>query len=437
MNTHRPQNCPNSPSRNRFHRLAMVQIARSGLSTLTFIILIVVCPSGCSIFRLFQKVTPVPPVVLVEISREISAAILRSDADIVVRTQDSPSEQIGIIRARRIGLITAVSGKLLIDGTATGVSVIIAESPGKDFIFVNDCRYRGQIEIRASTYSMQIINILDIEQYLYGVVPREMSASWPEEALKAQAIAARTYAIYQLLHRKYGGYDLKSTVESQVYGGASAETVQTNEAVDATRDLVMAFGDELVAAYFHSTCGGKTENDGALWGGTDLPYLKSRRCGYCEQSPHFSWQTEQNRKELTYKFRNANNDIGNVYWINTSKTDTGRVKNITIKGTKMKIRLTEAEFRTIWGDDLIKSRFYRIKNRFGGIVIEGHGWGHGVGMCQWGARGMAELGNNYRQILKRYYGGWIFDRISIKPYRKIKEIRVFLDGKKTKSNNAN
>lgn len=386
--------------------------------------------SGCSFFRWFKKVPPLPPIVSVEIIPSVKSVKISANSMIEV-INPSTDEILHRFQAKEKINVSLRNGNLILNGIDYSSKELVLNAPETAFIFVNSAKYRGKLIFKSRSISrLQVINKLDVEKYLYGVVPREMSSSWPREALKAQAIAARTYAIYQILHKKYGGYDLKSTVESQVYGGASAETERTNKAIDDTRDLVMSYKHELVAAYFHSTCGGRTEDDKYLWKGDDLPYLKSKRDKYCKASPHYNWTSSIGRKELKRRLKEAGYKVGKIYWLKTKKTKTKRVKYIKIKSTKGKIILTDREFRKIWGEKLILSRMYKTKNHFSGISIIGHGWGHGVGMCQWGARGMAESGKNYKQILHHYYGGTIFDRVKIKPYRKIKEIKVFMGKRK-------
>lgn len=398
-------------------------------SLVFFLLGMVFFTSHCALFRWLKKVPPIPPIVSVQIIPSIDTIILQADSEIVIKEPET-EKVLKTLDGKSSVIVKMSGGSLYLGQYKVPQNTFILDAPKSTFLRVNNNKYRGQLEIsRLSSKQFQVVNVLDIESYLYGVVPREVSASWPMEALKAQAVAARTYAIHELLHRRYGGYDLKATVESQVYGGANAETERTNQAIDETRDLVMAYDDEIVAAYFHSTCGGRTEDDAEIWSGADLPYLNDHKCKYCKASPHYTWESEMDRDDLRAALKKIDRDPGKIYWVKTKKTKTKRVRQIIIKGTRGKEKFTDNEFRSVWGKNRIKSRRYTTKNRFGGIQVQGNGWGHAVGLCQWGARGMAEEGHDFREILHYYYGGWLFNRISIKPYKKIKEIKVFMGNK--------
>lgn len=167
-----------------------------------------------------------------------------------------------------------------INVTANGRSMdlptnyIVVKTAENSFIYTKKRWYRGNIIIYNTGKGLTVINEVDLETYIRGVVPSEMPSSWNIEAHKAQAIAARSYAIANLGKRAKSGYDLKDTPEDQAYGGASAETIRTNEAVNETKGQVLVYGNKVIPAYYHSSSGGYTINSGAVWY-KDLPFVKS------------------------------------------------------------------------------------------------------------------------------------------------------------------
>ncbi|MCX5656988.1 MAG: SpoIID/LytB domain-containing protein, partial [Candidatus Omnitrophica bacterium] len=174
--------------------------------------------------------------------------------------------------------------------------------PGKDaFILINDRIYRGEIDIiRTKDARLLLVNHVGLEDYLYGVLYHEVSPRWPIEALKAQAIVSRTYALYQKSINETRDFDLTSDFYSQVYGGKTSEKYRTTRAVDLTRGEVLIYEGKLLPAYFHATCGGHTEDAGELWN-TDLVPLKGVKCNFCRLSPHYRWENSLNLKEVMEK----------------------------------------------------------------------------------------------------------------------------------------
>lgn len=269
-------------------------------------------------------------------------------------------------------------------------------------LMVNDARYRGTISLHNIAGSLYVINSLKLNEYLYGVVPVEMPADWPLEAVKAQAIAARTYALYHIFKQKNMLFDLDATTSSQVYKGMDVEKVASNRAVDETRSLVILFEDEPIVSFFHSTCGGKTVDDRYVWQGSDLPYLKSVRCGYCSASPNYSWDYTLNVFEIKRALNRRYPEIRTVDMISLKKNQ-GRVSNVVVRHSHGMANMSGNDFRLLISPEKIKSLAFDVEKRGRTLNISGRGWGHGVGLCQWGARGMAESGKNFKEILLHYY----------------------------------
>ena len=250
------------------------------------------------------------------------------------------------------------------------------------------------------------INRLNIEDYLYGVVHHEVAPWWPMEALKAQAIAARTYALYQMEVSKPIEFDLKSSTSSQVYGGSTTEKFRTKRAVDLTAGEVLVYQGKIFPAYFHATCAGVTAGAQELWK-IDLPPLTGgAHCKFCRLSPHFYWQARVPVSEIEEKMAKYGHPVGRILKIEEiSKTPSGRVGSIRITGTAGDFVMAAKDFRIWIGGDKIRSTLFTISIKDDVAGFDGRGWGHGVGMCQWGALGQAILGHDHESILKFYYPG--------------------------------
>ncbi|MFA6321146.1 MAG: SpoIID/LytB domain-containing protein [Candidatus Omnitrophota bacterium] len=274
-------------------------------------------------------------------------------------------------------------------------------------VYVDGRRFRGNIDIiRKDNGKLMVVNRLPLDEYLYGVLYHEVSHRWPMEVLKAQAIAARTFALQQVRQSKNQPYDLRSDIYSQVYGGRTSEKWSTTMAVDKTRGEILTYKGDIFPAYYHATCGGYTEDASNLWN-VDMPPLKGVDCTFCTNSPHYRWTKDVPLFYLENKLKDNGYKIGRISSVAIlSKNKSGRVDKIEIKdaaGTV--IVLTGKDFRQIFGPNELRSAKFDLSMRSDLLVIQGIGWGHGVGMCQWGAYGMAKKGKKVDEILKHYYPG--------------------------------
>jgi len=266
--------------------------------------------------------------------------------------------------------------------------------------------YRGKIRLQKSASGgMDVINVLDVEEYLYGVVPKEMSPLWHQEALKAQAIAARTYALDQKEKNKYRGHDIIAATTFQVYGGAGVESARSNQAVDETKGMVLLYDGQLALAYFHANSGGMTEDAKRVWS-ADVPYLKTVRDDYSIKAPNCLWTLTLSFDKIRKALSNKGLDIGSIERIvPVEVSPSGRVMKIKIFHGGKEAILNGNDFRTKIDPTLIKSTLFTITKEGDEIQLEGRGYGHGVGMSQWGANVMASEGYSYDDILKHYYHG--------------------------------
>lgn len=280
---------------------------------------------------------------------------------------------------------------------------IIVKSSKDGKIFVNGKYFRGELAILKKEKGFLVINVLDIEDYLKGVLYHEVSPKWPLEALKAQAIVARTFALYQSSVSKTKEYDLTSDTFSQMYGGAVSEKSRTNLAVELTKGKVLTYNSKLFPSYYHATCGGFTEDASILWN-INIPPLKVVKCNFCNRSPHFVWDASMSLKEIEEKLSAMGINTGDITDIKIlSFTPSGRINALLIKSNKGESELSAKQFRQALGGTLIRSTNFSIRIDKGQVIFKGIGWGHGVGMCQWGANFMAESGTKAGEILRFYY----------------------------------
>jgi stage II sporulation protein D len=273
--------------------------------------------------------------------------------------------------------------------------------PSNDVIFVNSKSYLGQLTIKKLKGKMTIINVLPIEEYLKGVLPKEVSVLWPIEALKAQAVISRTYTIANLNKHKDQGFSLCSTTHCQVYGGLSCQTNSTNQAIKETNKEVLTYKDNVIQAVFHATCGGRTDSPKYVWNWKESPpYLKGVKCGYCHNAPYKTWEHVLDEDYINEKLK-----IGKIKKIKIKgRTPAKAAKELEIIHSKGKLNLNAYKFRTLIDGWKIKSHtFDSIKVKNDKICFKGKGWGHKIGLCQEGAKGMAEKGKTYKKILLYFY----------------------------------
>jgi stage II sporulation protein D len=269
-------------------------------------------------------------------------------------------------------------------------------------IYLNKNPYRGIMRVIKKGDKLLFVNIIDLETYLNGVIQNEISGDWPMEAIKAQVIAARSYALYVLEENKNKDYDLESNVLHQVYHGKIGERWRIRRAIRLTKGLVLVYKNKILPAFYHATCGGHTDNAKHLWD-IDLYPLRGVSCDFCKDSPYYRWEKIIDLDILAEKLKKRGikvDKIKNVFVLN--RYDTGYVKNIEIDSDK-KIILNGKKFREILGFNYIKSRRFLLKVKDNKLKVKGFGWGHGIG--QWGAREMAKRGYNAEEILKYYYPG--------------------------------
>lgn len=280
-----------------------------------------------------------------------------------------------------------------------------AQPDGDGFFLFNGRRYRGRFSTASNG---AIVNTVSVEAYLYGVVPREMPHSWPAAALQAQAIIARTYVLQRSSPRRE--YDLVPSQADQVYTGIDAERPETTRAVDATAGTVLRYGGSFAQVMYSSCCGGHTESSADAWGGAPFPYLAGVTCPYCTASPWYRWTHVLPVSSLTAAFAQLA-ALGDLRSVSLQAIDaSGRARAWSFSGTSDTQSLAASVIRRTLGGRTVPSLLVHragLSDAQAGrtLQLEGSGLGHGVGFCQWGARGMALTGADARAIATFYFPG--------------------------------
>lgn len=301
------------------------------------------------------------------------------------------------------GDFKAVGGYVIVPGAPGNDSKIASssDSDSRGVFAVGGKLYRGSLIIRPNFKGDKVllsaINLIDIEDYLLSVVPSEVPSLWPQEVLKAQAIAARSYAAANLGKHKADGYDVKATVEDQVYRGVIAEADETNAAVAATDKLVLKHNDQVISAFFHSTSGGSTELAENVWGKA-LPYLKSV-VDFDDASPAFNWKKTVSAGSLASSLGLSDPILG-VLVVGRHPGESRRVKDVVVIGKSSARFVSGADLRRILS---LPSTLFSLYQADDSYIFSGRGSGHGLGLSQWGAKALADNGYNAVQILSYYY----------------------------------
>jgi len=267
--------------------------------------------------------------------------------------------------------------------------------------------YRGEIELRSKGAKMDVLNVVDLETYLAGVLGSEAPLHWPDAALRAQAIASRSYALYQIKTRKMYDYDVKATIGDQKYLGMKAELPRSRRLCDDTRGIVLFFDNHLFPTYFHSTCGGHTEQVDYLLESRSIQPLTGVACPYCQESKYAKeWSVRLTADEIRAKLRKKGVRVGTVYAIEPYDTGAGgRHKMLKIRHSDGTTDMRAYRFRLAMVSMKLRNTNFRVTKLGNVFEFRGTGYGHGIGMCQFGAMGQAKLGRSAVDILEYYYPG--------------------------------
>ena len=395
------------------------------------------------------------PKLRTEGERDVRVALATSSRDIVL-TANGPFR---LFDARNSVLVRARAGdkwtverrghQLRAVRTGSGATVwsdeLLTLRPDRedDFGVFAGRRFRGSLRLVATDSGVILVNLLPVEDYLRGVVPLEIGDRSPNEqaAVEAQAIAARSYAFVRLAAIDAGAarnasYDVLSGVSDQVYGGADAERASSDRAVSATAGLVLTYGSRVVSAPYSSTCGGQTASPEDVWRSGPEPFLRrvsdripgSANRFYCDMAPQFAWTRTFSGDELDAAMRSylrsyvavpAGGPGRTQRVLVESRTPGDRVGRLAIQTDRATYVLRGNDVRYVLrppGGEILNSTYFSVETelrRDGAldrVVVRGNGYGHGIGMCQWGAIGRARAGQSARAILATYYPGTVVGR---------------------------
>lgn len=346
-----------------------------------------------------------------------------------VNFSSSKNLQISLARGKRFPLprsssIRPTKGGFLINGKRIEGRKVFLEDRGAHLkLSIHDGAtgrqgrqwlVKGDIVLTLQGSRIAVVNHVNLEKYVAGVVSSEISPEWHEEVLKTQAVAARTYVLHKKLLNEQSLYDVVASVQDQVYTGAKQVNGSVREAVDATRGQVITYERRPIFAAYSSTAAGPTEDAFNVWS-KDLPYLKGVDCPFDEDSPRYEWETAIPFGSFEQSLRNEGLVLGAMATLTPyTFTRSGRVNEVRILHSKGELIVRGQDLRRILGYSKIRSTQFYIESIGQDVVFTGKGAGHAVGLCQWGAKEMAELGYRYESILQYYYPG-----TDLLPYKRV------------------
>jgi stage II sporulation protein D len=332
---------------------------------------------------------------------ELRVAVEEGERQITVGTsntgalKDLNGQSLGTTAAGQSLVVEAQGGRVKAGDRSSSAFWVEPSSGG--YVFIGDRWYRGRVLVIPGGNGLTAINYVDLEHYLYSVVGSEMPTSWPIEALKAQSVAARSYVLYHRQRSRNPNFDVGSTTAWQVYGGLEQEAASTQTAVEGTRGQVLTYNGQVIEAVFHSASGGHTENVEDIWS-QPIPYLRAVQ-DFDAGSPVYQWDVNFSLREFGQRIPGIGNLVAAVP---VRTTPRGRIVEMRLEG--------DAGSRVVSGNDLrralnLRSTLFSVAIAGTQVQISGRGFGHGVGLSQWGAHNLAQQGYTYQQILGHYYQG--------------------------------
>jgi len=304
--------------------------------------------------------------------------------------------------SRRASSVTVASssGGISVAGKTQSSRSLNVKSTS-DKISLNGKTYPGSFQILRRGGGLLAVNIVDLDTYLKAVVPSEMLPTWPHEALKAQAVICRSFVLFNALRNGSKDYDITST--TLVYNPDKRDP-RTDRAVDATKHVVLFCRGELLLSYFCTSCGGFTEYAVNVWGG-EGEFPSPVECPFCREASDYRWRATIPLPDFQRKLRSAEIASASSIAVHKRSTSGGRITALRVQSGDGEKVLGINRFRMTMGPDIIRSGFFDMEVKQGSISFRGRGWGHGVGMCQRGAKVLAERGDSFESILKYYFPG--------------------------------
>ncbi len=295
--------------------------------------------------------------------------------------------------------------------TARGVEIDGRQAPGFTLvsdgpILLNRRQYSGELQVVKNGDGLTIVNTLPLEDYIVGVVRAEMPEDWPVQALRAQAIVARTYAAYQRMVNAGKAFHVVASTADQMFAGGVPASSPTWDAVRETMGEVLEWEGRLFPTFFHSASGGYTDDPRLVFVSAKIAAFKAVRDPFSAGSPNARWGLDLKLADLSETLRKNGVQVGTVTDIEVSeRTPSLRAVSVTVHGTEGSARLRGTDFRRMIGYETLKSTLFAVAVDGNIAHFAGRGYGHGVGLSQWGARGMAERGYQAREIVAFYYPG--------------------------------
>ena len=338
--------------------------------------------------------------------------VIASEGGLVLRGVDSGPAPLLQPEITTVVDVRPGAGGLVLAGAVPAGSSVVVEPLLNNPLVVDGRTYRGRIVVsELSDATIEVIDELDLEQYLYGVVSAEMDPAWPEVALQAQAIASRSYAVARGALHEHPDYDVQAGEQDQAYGGVNVETQSGVDAVESTRAVVLEYQYRVIKAYYSSCDGGYTADGSEL--SDPEPYLRAQPDPYAAESPHLSWSAAVPVAAFERSLDEQVGDLGDVTSVSAGPPDaSGRLTAVVVNGTAGSRVIPATLFRRLAGRHLVKStRITSLSLDGDEILVKGSGFGHGVGMSQWGAKDMADQGLGITAILSFYYRGAMLARL--------------------------
>jgi stage II sporulation protein D len=394
----------------------------------------VLIAAGC--IRTDDAAAPEPvgaePQIRVGLATDAPGTTIGGDVALTIAAEDGA--QIGVVPAgETVRIVPAGQGLRVVGAPGSDASratrLLVAPADPDAGVVVDGRRYHGSLMVLRDSAGLTVVNRVGLEAYLGGVVAAEMGRRPAEdaEALRAQAIISRTYALRNLGRWARRGFDVYATVSDQAYGGAGAEYPLATAAVAATRGLVLTFGGAPIDAFFYSTCGGRTADGTEVFSGANPAYLRSIDDtgpdgeAFCRLSPRFRWTESWSASELHQVLGRTLPAAGSgrITGVRITRfSNSGRADELAVARGGRELLVDHPQIRLVLrspgGEALRSTRFRLDERRTDGAVVrlvaEGGGSGHGVGLCQWGAVGRARAGHDHREIVAAYYPGTTLER---------------------------
>ena len=376
---------------------------------------------GLFCFFLFSVIAVLPiqamaswqPEIMIGLSQSVSEVRLAATNGGLHVYEDPDKEPVLEISQGKELDIRILQDQLLLNGQTIKADRLIIQPDTTGFIMVNGAPYRGYITLLKKN-GLTVINNIQVEDYLYGVVPKEMPSNWPAEALCAQSVAARTFALKNRKRHSEEGFDLCNTSHCQVYEGMSAEMRTTTEAVNNTRGEVLFYKGAIIDALFHTDSGGMTESSENVWG-SSVPYLRAVTETQMQTQP---WNRSISMASFVQKIEADGKILGTLREIRLSplligkgsedRTPSGRVRSMEFIGSKGRVILSGNDLRSMFS---LPSTLFHVRYGNSEIIFNGYGSGHGLGLSQWGAKTLADQRKNYKDILFHYYTGVTLEKL--------------------------